>query len=517
MTGTSFASNAATGTSPLGIRVLLVLGLWSVLLPGAGLAQTFWISPTGSDDTGDGSAGDPWATITHAVATVPDGSEVVVRPGLYNGKVSLSRQFATGIVIRSEVPYLARLRNDERVIVCYYAQGITLEGFDIAHSGPGSGALVIHVQDLLDSGRVERITFRNNVIHDSYNNDLLKINNGAGNVRVEGNMFYNQTGSDEHIDINSVTGVVVEGNVFFNDFGGSRRTNGNNTSSYIVIKDSNASSDGVVGSSDISVRRNVFLNWEGSTGSNFVLIGEDGQPFFEAFDVTVENNLMLGNSSNAMRAAFGVKGGKDVTFRSNTVVGDLPSLAFAMRLNAEGSNPPNQNITFFNNIWSDPTGTMGATAGQTNDDFSDTPPGETSSWTLDTNLYFNGGDALPFDASELINTTDDANRLVGDPLLPSQSGLVLPRWVTATGSFADGSSTIAQAFGRLVSLYGTPASASPALGAALLSETPDDDILGNPRGSSPSLGAVEIGVLLLEDFESGGFGAWSKVKEGSPP
>lgn len=513
MTITSFSnSNEVTVTS-----FPLLLGLWALLLPAALGAQTYWVSPTGSDGLGDGSSGSPWATITHAVDTVPDGSEVVVEPGTYTGKVSLRRQFASGIVVRSELPYLAKLRNDERVIVCYYAQGITVEGFDIAHSGAGAGALVIHVQDLLDPGRVERISFRNNVIHDSYNNDLLKINNGAGDVRVEGNMFYNQSGSDEHIDVNSVTGVVVEGNVFFNDFSGSGRTNGNDTSSYIVIKDSNGSSDGVVGSSGITVRRNVFLNWEGSTGSNFVLIGEDGQPFFEAVDVTVENNLMLGNSSNTMRAAFGVKGGKDVTFRSNTVVGDLPSLAFAMRLNTEGSNPANQTIAFFNNIWSDPTGTMGAPTGQTNDDFSDTPPAETSSWTLDTNLYFNGGEALPYDASELINTTDDANRLVADPLLPTQGGLVLPRWVPATGSFADGSSTIVEAFTRLVSLYGLPASASPALGAALVSETPADDILGGPRGSSPSLGAVEIGVLLLEDFETGGFGAWSEVRDGSPP
>ncbi|OGO15117.1 MAG: hypothetical protein A2Z14_18000 [Chloroflexi bacterium RBG_16_48_8] len=114
----------------------------------------------------------------------------------------------------------------------------------------------------------------------------------------------------------------------------------------------------------------------------------------------IENNLLLGDSSNVMRAPFGVKGGRDITFRNNTVVADLPSLAYGMRLNTEGSNPPNEEIRFYNNIWSDPTGTMGAENPSWLNDFSDTPISQTSSFQLNNNLYWKGGVDLPNDANE---------------------------------------------------------------------------------------------------------------------
>src|SRR5690606_5844235 len=144
--------------------------------------------------------------------------------------------------------YAARLRNDATVVTIFEGQGITLSGFDIAHAGPGAGPLVIQIQDLIgDPGgadAVSRIVLRNNIIHDSYNNDLIKLNNGARDVTIERNIFYNQAGSDEHIDINSVANVSIQDNIFFSDFAASGRSNEQDTSSYIVIKDSNGDEDG---------------------------------------------------------------------------------------------------------------------------------------------------------------------------------------------------------------------------------------------------------------------------------
>jgi hypothetical protein len=88
--------------------------------------------------TGDGSSAYPWATITQALDSVPDGSLILVKPGTYTGRVRLRGTFAQGVTVRSEVPYQARLRNNDQVVTCFYGQGITLEGNE--HSRGESGA-----------------------------------------------------------------------------------------------------------------------------------------------------------------------------------------------------------------------------------------------------------------------------------------------------------------------------------------------------------------------------------------
>lgn len=458
------------------------------LPPVSAQASEYYVATDGSDDTGDGSISNPWATITHGLDIVPDGSTILVRPGLYTGRISLRGDFSQGVTVRSEVPYQAQLRNDDRVIVSYAGcQGITLEGFDIAHDGPGAGALVIHLDGGGTSAHTSRITLRNNVLHDSYNNDILKINNNARDILVEGNMFYNQAGSDEHIDANSITNVVIQDNVFFNDFAGSGRSD-SDTSSFIVIKDSNGNNDGILGSEHVTVRRNVFLHWEGSSGQGFVRAGEDGTANYEARDVLIENNLMLGNNTQQIRSPFQMMGVYSVTVRANTVVGDMPAKEFGARIFTYGSNPNNDQIHLHNNIWSDPSGTVGDTFNRGNN---------TNTLTFDNNLFWNAGNPFPTSSESIIEVSDDANRVIGDPLLGDQAGLMLPRWVPSTQQFADGSTTIRQAFEQLVTFYGVPAEGSPAVDAANPAFAPHEDILGNPR---PVGGAADIGAYELQEY-----------------
>lgn len=482
------------GAYPCCRTVFLIGLLWPSLL----LAQSTWyVATNGVDAPGGGSAAQPWASITYALDRVPDGSLILVAPGTYNGRIRIRGNFDPPVTVRSQVPYQARLRHTGTVLTAYDAGGVTgirIEGFDIAHTGSGAQAIVVHVQAMGAASPAEDIVLADNILHDSWNNDILKINNGARRIRVLGNLFYNQSASDEHIDINSTDDVLVEGNVFFNDFAASGRPVSTTSSSFIVIKDSNGNDDGLVGARNTRVRRNVFLNWQGSSGSNFVLCGEDGHPYHEAYDVLVENNLFLGNSVASIRAPFGVKGCRDVVFRANTVSGNLPGTAFAMRLNTEGSNPANQNIVFRNNMWTDPTGTMNR--------FSTTPVGETTGFILSRNLYWNNGAALPNHPSELVNIGNDTQSVTGNPALADPAAVATPYWIAASSTFNGGHARIAEVFSALAITYGEPAAPGAGIGQADATHLPADDLLGRPRGANPDLGAVQsrADLIFANDF-----------------
>jgi len=457
----------------------------------------FWVAPSPiGDDANPGTIDQPWATLDHAGENVEDKfCTVWFHPGTYQGGSRLNRRFETTTIFKSLEPYRATLVNNGAVVSISGGKNISLEGFNVRHSGPGSTPLVIAI-DSSDQGWSENIVLRNNIIHDSYNNDLLKIYNGCKEILVENNIFYNQGDSEEHIDVNSVVDVTIQGNIFFNSFESSGRQNKNLSKQYIVIKDSNGAEDGLLGSQNIRVRRNVFLNWEGQEKETFLQVGLDGKPYFEAQDVMIENNLVLGNSGHQIGSAFGVRGAKNVFFSHNTVVGDLPSLSFAFRVTISDQNPRNENIYFVNNIWSDPTGTMGADLDGGDNEFSDGDLKNTENFVLLNNLYWNGNSDIP-DGDLVSPLLADRQYLVQDPMLNSDfEQLVLPIWDGTL--FISGEVSIRGEFIRLVNLYGNISQFSPVINRSDPSFAPGDDILGKPRTESADIGAFEYTGLSLK-------------------
>jgi len=453
--------------------------------------KVFYVQHGGRPWSSDGSLNNPFPSINRAVTQVPDGATILVKKGLYKGQIRIKRKFNQGIIIKSEVPYQAQLTNNMRVIAfTNNASHITLEGFEIFHNNKKSKPLVIHI-DGGASNKVNNITIKNNIIHDSFNNDLLKINNGAENINVVCNMFYNQGDSDEHIDINSAKNVKVTGNLFFNAFEKSNRTITKKSASYIVVKDSNNKEDNLLGAEDISIDGNIFFNWQGSHGHGFILVGEDGKDYYEANKVSIFNNLFLGNSKISMRSPLGIKGAKNVYFYNNTITGDLPSNAYAIRVNREGNNLINNNIALFNNMWSDPTGTMGSGDYETSIDFSDTTINQLGDYYFDNNLVYNGHNKIPYSFFDKINPTDDKHLKTIDPNLPKHQDMALPVWDIDTQRFSGRFYSIEDVFIDLLYLYGIPESSNILYDNNQGNKTPDLDIMGNIRLPPYSLGAVE--------------------------
>jgi hypothetical protein len=440
-----------------------------------------WVSPSGSDG-GNGSRSAPWATLEHAVEAIPDrGCTVWFVSGIYPGVSEIERAFTDRTLFRAVDPYRAVFQNDGTILdIGDRASRMTFRGFRLRQTPAASGVAVYVSGGDAPNPAPNHLTFVDNIFHDAVDEDLLKIRSRARAIVVRGNVFYNQGANEQHIDANSVTDVVIEGNVFFNDFAASGRPDGGTTKHFIVVKDSNEGVDGLRGSERIAILRNVFLNWQGGEES-FLGVGNDGKAYHEAKQVRIASNLLIGNGRDDMNTPLTVFGARDVSFVNNTVVGDLPSDAYAFEVDVKGRNPKNRGIRFWNNIWSDPTGTMSQ--------FSDGTRTNTMELEFSNNLYWNGGRGIP--SGDLVSPLrHDDRRVVLDPGLATNHGSVTPP-VWGGSAFASGETSIRAEFVRLVQTYGAIPPGSPAVGRASPSVAPKRDILGRAWVQEPDLGAFE--------------------------
>jgi hypothetical protein len=477
--------------SPIYIAGLIIcgLGVFFTLLTST-FAGTYYLSHVGNDASGNGSRQNPWKTIRTATDNLPDdGSTIVLLNGTYEGTQSIGRQFSKTCTIRSESPYRAVLQgttDQNRVLYCYKATHVKIEGLEIRGSGGAQGEYLIHIS----TPDAHHFVFENCIIHDSYNNDIVKINNASHHVSFRDCLVFNpqDRSGNQLFDINTVTDVELEGCIFMNDYAGSGRQSEHHGQGLVVVKNSGSMPDFT---RRITLRRNIFLNYDGAPDQAFLMLGEDGQPFYEAQDVMIENNLFIHNSSIQNWGTLLYKGGiKNITFRANTVTGH-PAVkwsgsesALCERIN---KNPPIGNLAFHNNIWSDPTGRMPRFSTSRQKQFA-----SDAKVMLENNLYWNAGKGIPSDPADVIAPDHDPKKIVANPRFDDLSEEVtLPRWNPQKECFASGRNSIRQEFERLVRRYAALVPGSAALGAADPANMPADDILGNPRKHSPDIGCLE--------------------------
>ncbi|CAM2008060.1 hypothetical protein [Acanthopleuribacter pedis] len=469
------------------LRLVTFAALSCFFAAGTLFGATFYVAVDGNDTTGTGSTTTPWATLQQAVSQVSDGDEIVVRDGVYRGQNLLERQFANGIVIRSENNYQARFVFTGPSIVGTDCQGMRFQGFVFQQETPFPQDNVVMM-----TGDTQRITFDNNIFHDAIRLSLLYFGPGGVDLTMTNNMFYNAGLASEsnHIRVEGGRNVLISDNVFFNDYEGSGRGNTNNSGAFVFI----TNPTDVAGVDNIQIRRNIMFHWQGLDNISMIQLGSlSNADHYDAENVTVENNLMLGDGPLDSRAFLTLQNARSITIRNNTFSGDLPSLAFAFYMISSQPTILNDEITITNNIWNDPFGTMGARNNEGILDFCDCLPQFNDLVILANNLYYNGGNPMPFDQEELLNPVGDSSGTFEDPLLATPETITLPRY--SGGSFLGGHATIREVFVAMADAYGRVGAGSPAINGAPLS--PEDDLLGNLRGSTGDLGAMEFAVCSL--------------------
>ncbi len=552
--------------------------------------RIFYLSPTGTANT-TCDVSQPCGDIA-TVLQLPSlgeqaGDTVILRDGVYVGQQRVvNKHFAYPVQIQAEHPYKAVLQNNGVVLNLRNAYNLVFQGLELKQVEPiptcnttNESAYIIQLSDSSDpngpfgakrgpdsvyydaNGKLYpngtdftgEITFENNIIHDSFCEDHIKLQNG-GNINIVGNMFYNQatrnnaagtvanTGTpDEFIDVNSVFNVRISQNLFFNDFAHPAETG-----AFIVVKDSGmgvpdgntrfgltdqtgqvvapypngntfavnpdpnspgtrlntcnpagSNCDTVIGSNSIQIDRNIFFNFKNtSTQYPWLQFGAEDTLMYVLNHGIVENNLFIGNSSAITRAVFELEGVRNFQFRNNTITGSLPSKHYGYRLKSQdfAYRFPNTAVTIANNIWADQTGTMG-TEDSTVPFFA---RAETTTVTpqrlLANNLYWNNGQPIPNTLNFVAQYTEDVAPVLLDPGLPNPAQLQTPLWDGATfRAVVAGqapATNIAAVFENLVRNFGTPTVG--VTDKANQTYASPVDIRGAQRGPSPDIGAVEL-------------------------
>lgn len=133
---------------------LTVFALLIFLFAGISYAQTFYVSTTGNDGTGDGSSGNPWLTIQFAInhASVTPGSTIEVAAGTYAENLTISKAIT---LISTSGAASTTISAPGGTAINITSSNVTIDGFTITNP---LGLVGINANNLSD------ITIENNII-----------------------------------------------------------------------------------------------------------------------------------------------------------------------------------------------------------------------------------------------------------------------------------------------------------------------------------------------------------------
>lgn len=247
--------------------------VWCFTLPGAGIAQTYYVAETG-DNGNPGTSSSPWETLQYAANEVKAGDTVIVRPGEYQGFfLSEDGTPSAPIVFIAEEGTTITSANEVT------ADGINLEGAD---------HIIIRGFQISNDGSIDRAGIRSVantgvIIRDNYIDGMGTWGIFTGfseNILIENNTCTNSI--DEHgiYHSNSADQPVIRGNICHGNHGCGIHMNG----------DISMGGDGII--SGALVEKNIIYN-NGTGGGSGINCDGVQQSIFR-------NNLLYGNHAGGI-------------------------------------------------------------------------------------------------------------------------------------------------------------------------------------------------------------------------
>ncbi|HEX5059089.1 MAG TPA: hypothetical protein VFV99_07000 [Kofleriaceae bacterium] len=406
-----------------------------------------YVATTGDDNSGDGTMGSPYRTIQRTYDRVAPGTTILVQPGVYATPLDLTRTVSPErIAIAAVTPYTVTVEDLSQPLSCSGCTGLVLDGLYVHATGSG-GLPVLHINGGQD------VVIRNCIVDNSGSSATIRLSGDPVNVTVLRNMVFD---GNPPLHAAQITDVSIVDNLVVH----TRMLNGP-----LMWLESPLG-----GTSRI--QRNILAGFRGCIDCGMLEMRLDT-------GTRVESNLLVSSTAQS-DGAFKLEGPIDATIQFNTVVGDVPGTAFALT-GTEYNATPVSSLILRNNVFADPTGTLG--------DFSDGTTTDIPSPVLMSNAYWNNGAAMPPGVNDSVDWTNDPQAVLADPELPSFAAFTPPVWDAANHQFADGSKTICDEFYRIALSYGMPAAGSPLVGAATGPDRPLD-LLGFAR-TKGAIGALE--------------------------
>lgn len=176
----------------------------------------YYVDDNGSNETGDGSPGKPWKTITFALSKVSKpGSTIFVAPGTYNQDMgeSFPLKMKGGVSIVSDVPEATILdANGSHAIECKNISGgnMRIQGFTIREGGSYSS----HEAGGIRISNSSSVVVTGNII--KQNEGAISINGSKSSVLVADNIIsgnYKSIGTGAVILVREGTGAIIANNV----------------------------------------------------------------------------------------------------------------------------------------------------------------------------------------------------------------------------------------------------------------------------------------------------------------